>query len=264
MFDISILMPSYNQGDYIRRAIDSVLSQRSCRVQLIIMDGGSTDQTLSVLKSYDSRITYRSEPDRGQSHALNKALDMASAPVIGWLNSDDMYLPGTFQHVLSCFKRNSQVALIHGDRILVDYKSKVVGFSVNGPFIPVSKRFNICSETAFWRAGCIPTHRFREDLRFAMDVHFLAFIAKSKPHLYLNKYLGCFRCHSGAKSSTLWEKVAVPEAREVWRSLFGQDIVLDLPTSVSKWNQIRNFLRLPLPYLISFTKSKISNQFRNL
>ena len=101
MYDMSILMPSYNQGDYIRQAIDSVLGQGSCRVQLIIMDGGSTDQTLSILESYSGRIYYSSAPDRGQSHALNKALDMASAPIIGWLNSDDMYLPGAFRSVLS-------------------------------------------------------------------------------------------------------------------------------------------------------------------
>lgn len=162
---------------------------------------GSIDQTLSILESYSGRIYYSSAPDRGQSHALNKALDMASAPIIGWLNSDDMYLPGDFRSVLSSFERNKEVALIHGNRILIDSKSEVVGFSVSGPFNADSNRFNICSETAFWRANCIPMHRFREDLRFAMDVYFLAFIAKAKPHLYLNKYLGCFRCHGESKSS---------------------------------------------------------------
>jgi len=260
MYDISILMPSYNQGDYIRQAIDSVLGQGSCRVQLIIMDGGSIDQTLSILESYSGRIYYSSAPDRGQSHALNKALDMASAPIIGWLNSDDMYLPGAFRSVLSSFERNKEVALIHGNRILIDSKSEVVGFSVSGPFNADSNRFNICSETAFWRANCIPMHRFREDLRFAMDVYFLAFIAKAKPHLYLNKYLGCFRCHGESKSSNLWDKVAVPEAGEVWRSLFGQDVILGTTPPASRSDKLINFLHLPLPNLVSYTKLKLKRQ----
>ena len=257
MYDISILMPSYNQGDYIRQAIDSVLDQKSCRVQLIIMDGGSTDQTLSILESYSGLIYYSSMPDRGQSHALNKALDMASAPIIGWLNSDDMYLPGAFGSVLSSFGGNKEVALIYGNRILIGSKSEVLGFSVSGPFNADSNRFNICSETAFWRADCIPMHRFREDLHFAMDVYFLAFMARAKPHLYLNKYLGCFRCHGESKSSNLWEKVAVPEAGEVWRSLFGQDIILSIAPPVSRSDQLKNFLRLPLPNLISYAKLKL-------
>ena len=91
---VTVVTPSYSQGQFIRATIESVLSQDYPHIEYIIMDGGSTDETASVVKDYASRLTFISEKDRGQSHAINKGFLMARGSILGWLNSDDLYLPG--------------------------------------------------------------------------------------------------------------------------------------------------------------------------
>ncbi len=95
---ISIVMPSYNQVRFIERSILSVLNQDYLNIELIIIDGGSSDGTVDIITKYQKHIAYWvSEPDDGQSHALNKGFARASGQIYGWLNSDDLYLPGAFR-----------------------------------------------------------------------------------------------------------------------------------------------------------------------
>src|SRR5882762_1034753 len=87
---VTVVTPSYNQGHFIRATIESVLSQDYPNLEYIIMDGGSTDATAAVAKDYASRLTFISEKDRGQSHAINKGFHMAQGSILAWLNSDDL------------------------------------------------------------------------------------------------------------------------------------------------------------------------------
>ena len=96
---ITIITPSYNQGEFVGQTIESVLSQDYPDLEYIVMDGGSTDGTLDVLKQYDGRLHWTSEPDRGQSHAINKGLRQASGEILAFLNSDDLYEPGALMKV---------------------------------------------------------------------------------------------------------------------------------------------------------------------
>ncbi|MGA2051925.1 MAG: glycosyltransferase family 2 protein [Opitutales bacterium] len=109
---ISVLTPSFNSEAFIERAIQSVLAQDSDQWEHIVVDGGSTDGTLAILKKYP-RLKWISEPDRGQSDAMNKAFRLSSGDLIGYLNSDDYYEPRVFQHVLDCFA-NSGADLVAG------------------------------------------------------------------------------------------------------------------------------------------------------
>src|SRR5437667_3609670 len=90
----SVVTPSYNQGRFIRATIESVLSQDYPHIEYIIMDGGSTDETASIAQEYSGRLTFISEPDNGQAHAINKGFRIARGEVLSWLNSDDIILPG--------------------------------------------------------------------------------------------------------------------------------------------------------------------------
>ena len=116
---ISVVTPSFNQGQFIEETIRSVLLQGYPNLEYIIIDGGSTDNTLEVIRKYEPWLTYWvSEPDRGQSHAINKGIGKAMGEILFWLNSDDLVLPSVFFRIAKMFR-------IHLDVLLIDRKSVV-------------------------------------------------------------------------------------------------------------------------------------------
>ena len=117
---LSILTPSYNQGDFIEKNINSVMNQDWDDIEHIILDGGSTDNTLSILKKYP-HLKWVSEPDEGQADALNKGLQMASGDIVGWINSDDYYEANIFREVITIFE-NEPVKWVIGN-IFMTYPS---------------------------------------------------------------------------------------------------------------------------------------------
>ncbi len=121
---ISIVTPSFNQAHFIEQNIQSVLQQQYPNVEHLIIDGGSTDGTVDILKRYPHLI-WVSEPDRGQTNALNKGFKLATGEIVGWLNSDDTYCEGAFHHVIEAF-RNPDVNALCGNGFEVDEEGKVL------------------------------------------------------------------------------------------------------------------------------------------
>ncbi|MDV7349643.1 glycosyltransferase family 2 protein [Halorubrum distributum] len=119
---ISIITPSYNQIDFIEKNIQSVCSQDHDKIEHIIIDGGSNDGTLDILEKYEDEYNLRwvSEGDRGQSHAINKGVEMACGELIGWQNSDDFYVGNALDLVAKEYRRNSNIDVIYGDTLIVD------------------------------------------------------------------------------------------------------------------------------------------------
>jgi len=103
---VSIVMPSFNQVEFIERSILSVLSQTYPNVELIVIDGGSTDGSVEIIRQYKDRISFWiSEPDRGQAHAINKGLAIAKGEWVGWQNSDDVYAENAINELIKCAKK---------------------------------------------------------------------------------------------------------------------------------------------------------------
>ena len=181
---ISIVTPSYNQGDFLEKTIRSVLLQGYPNLEYFIIDGVSTDQSVEIIKKYESWVDFWvSEKDRGQSHAINKGLSKATGELLGWLNSDDYFLPGALFKFAYAYLEDPTVGAIYGQGHMVDEKGAIV-YTPN--LVPVTKEslFGWCFGNDFMQPSCLFTHKawqkvgpIDESLNFVLDVEFWIRIA---------------------------------------------------------------------------------------
>jgi glycosyltransferase involved in cell wall biosynthesis len=201
---ISIVTPSYNCDAFIRETIESVLTQGEKDLEHIVMDGGSNDETIDILKSY-SHLIWVSEKDRGQSHALNKAFALAQGEIIGWLNADDTYEPGTLSKVLSIFKNNPEIDFIGTDIHIIDEQSKRIGFSKGNSFELTQMLVvnTIKQPTVFMRKQMVKKLiGVDESLHYVMDHEFWvrAYVEGFKFKYITSEVFANFRMITGTKS----------------------------------------------------------------
>ena len=124
---VTIVTPSYNQGEYIEATIRSVLEQDYPRIEYLVVDGGSSDDTLEVLSRQTSRVRWISEPDHGQGDAIRKGFALTQGEILAWLNADDVYLPGAVSRVVAAFQESSPVDLVYGNAEFIDRAGAVLG-----------------------------------------------------------------------------------------------------------------------------------------
>ncbi|MEA5448112.1 glycosyltransferase family 2 protein [Leptolyngbya sp. CCNP1308] len=259
---ISIVTPSYNQGKFLEETIRSVLLQGYPNLEYIILDGGSTDNSVEIIKKYQPYLAYwASEIDKGQAHAINKGLKISTGSILGWVNSDDLYARGALNKIAQAFRHNKTCTLVHGNRILLNENSQVTGFSPLSSFEPKTNSYNISSETAFWRREAMEQiGLLKESLQFAMDLEFFGRLYLHGHFLKLDDYLGYFRCYSQNKSSTM-AHVGLEESIREWKSLFGTQFVVGKNTP-SKATLLKSLMLNPitvgLPYL-SYKLSKYAS-----
>ncbi len=203
---VTVVTPSFNQGRFIRATIESVLSQDYPNLEYIVMDGGSTDETASVVRDYAGRLTWISERDRGQSHAINKGFRLGRGEILSWLNSDDVFLPGAVATAVTALQRSPRAGAVYGEVYLMDVAGKVTGrFPATEPFnlwklIHLSDY--ILQQTAFFRRSVLDEVGYLDErLHYVMDWDLLIRIAKRHRLEYVPQYMGCLREYPEAKSS---------------------------------------------------------------
>lgn len=169
---VSVLTPSFDQGRFIGDCIASVANQTYEPIEHIICDGGSTDETLDVLRRAPGHVSWVSEPDRGQSHALNKALAMSRGDVIGWINSDDAYADRrAVELAVSAFERDPGLGVVYGHGLLVSEDNRVLQFIWAPPYRDwvMARTTPFVQPSVFIRHEVISEPFVREDLRYVMD-----------------------------------------------------------------------------------------------
>ena len=221
---VSIVTPSFNQGRFIADTIESVLGQDYPRVEYIVVDGGSTDGTLDVLRRYADRLRWISEPDEGQSQAVNKGWRMARGDILAWLNSDDTYQPGAIHAVADAFMARRDAGAVYGDCDYVSAKGEFLEKYPAHPFdyhtfirtsrsgIPQPSMF--LRRKVFDRVGSVD-----ESLHFALDWEYWIRVGALYPIAYLPQTLACYRVHSTSKSAIEDLRYAIETVR-VYRRLF--------------------------------------------
>jgi len=209
----SIVTPSYNQGDFLEETIRSVLLQGypADRLDYIIIDGGSTDQSVDIIRRYAPFLSsWVSEPDKGQTNAINKGFSKARGHVMGWLNSDDILMPYSLQEIDAVFRNDwaqKQKYVVCGLRYYIDADSNIMMNWTRG--IP-TKRYQqhrniIPQETAYWRREVWEDiGDLDESLHFCMDLEYWQrMLSNGYEFEFIPHYIGGFRQHDESKTHTI-------------------------------------------------------------
>jgi glycosyltransferase involved in cell wall biosynthesis len=207
----SIVTPSFNQASFLAEALRSVKTQHHSDVEHLVIDGSSTDGTLKVLDEYSAttgweHLKWTSEPDRGQSHALNKGFARAQGDIVGWLNSDDRYRPGCFDRVIREFERHPEMDILYGDYCWIDeagHTYKIRREIEFNKFILLYHRVLYIPTTAtFLRRRVFEDgHYLSEHLHYALDFEFFVRLAVHGYRFrHTSAVLGDFRFQRDSKT----------------------------------------------------------------
>ena len=220
---VSIIIPSYNQGKYIKETIDSILAQDYHPFEIFVMDGGSSDETVSVLKSYGNipELKWTSEPDDGVVDAVNKGMAQARGDILTIQSSDDVFLPGALTAAVEKLSQNVDIGLVYGDVQYIDEHSQVTGEDILGEFDlrEYLGRLTYIPQpgTCFTRAAMQHAGGWRKNVSYVADADFWLRIVTKFPVVKLDQFVGLYRYH--------------PEQRDTQREQIARDwetSILDL------------------------------------
>ncbi|MEI7503759.1 MAG: glycosyltransferase family 2 protein [Paludibacter sp.] len=210
---VSIITPSYNQGNYLEETILSVLNQSYQNIEYIIIDGGSSDQSVEVIRKYEDRINFWvSEPDKGQADAINKGLKKASGDLVCWINSDDLLYPNFVSDRVRQFAENESVDFIYGDvdqGIDLTEKSLRKGEKCEFETMLLTLRVPIPQQSTMWRKSMMDKIGYLEQKwHVLLDREYFMRIAFKTKILYIPGSVGFFRNHEQSKSVAEWSRWA--------------------------------------------------------
>ncbi len=225
---ISIVTPSFRQGHFIERTLLSVLNQNYPKLEYYVQDGGSTDNTIAILKSYEDKLSgWVSKKDSGQSQAINHGFANTKGEIMAWLNSDDLLLPGALAVVADYFISHPDIDVVYGNRLLIDENDMEIGrWIMPGHDSDILSWVDyVPQETLFWRRSIWDKAggQIDESFRFAMDWDLLVrFRDAGAKFAHIPRFLGAFRVHEQQKTSAAMNEIGHQEMDRIRKRLHGR------------------------------------------
>lgn len=210
---ISIVTPSYNQSQFIEETIRSVLLQGYPNLEYIIMDGGSTDNSVEIIRKYEPWLTYWvSKTDRGQTHAINKGLERSTGQICSWLNSDDTLLPGVLPKVIGSMRAESGIRIIFASAYYTDEAGRITGVYRGFP-LPAGqrrmtywRRWAVPQPTLFFERKLLSEYGFLdEDYHFSMDYEWMIRVSQRIMPICIPDVIATYRIHQSSKTGN-WQQ----------------------------------------------------------
>lgn len=203
-FPISVITPSYQQAAYLEYTLQSVLAQDFGPIEYLVVDGGSRDGSLEVIRRYSNRLAWWvSEPDSGQAEAINKGLRRARGEVVAWLNSDDLYLPGALAEAVAALRAQPEAGMVYGDAITIDAQGRYLNTLAFGDW-GLAELMNfriICQPAVFMRRSVLERAGLLDpSYHFMLDHHLWVRMASLAPVRHVASLWAAARHHPGAKN----------------------------------------------------------------
>lgn len=221
---VSIVTPSYNQEAYIEDTLRSVMNQSYPNVEHIVTDGGSSDDTIEILEEYETKYNLRwvSEPDEGQSDAVNQGFEKADGDIVGWLNSDDVYFSkNAITSIVDTFESNPETDIVYGDDVFLDESGTIIrarklyDWDYNRMLRWGWWGWTPASEATFYRSDVIDAEKLDDQLEYVLDYEYFLRLGKQYDFHHSEATIAGKRQHEQTKSSNRDE--VEEEARRVLR-----------------------------------------------
>jgi glycosyltransferase involved in cell wall biosynthesis len=204
---VSIVTPSFNQAAFLEETLASVLEQDYPNLEYLVVDGGSTDGSVEIIRRYADRLAWwASEPDRGQAHALNRAFGRTNGEYVGWLCSDDTLLAGAISRLVAELERDPRLVLAYGDAVYTDERSERKDRALSGAWVPeqmvrTAQVPNQQPATLYTRRGWELAGPLDEDAWYYLDFQFTVRLAGVGGGAHVPGTLATYRIHAGGKST---------------------------------------------------------------
>ena len=246
---VSIITPSFNQARYLESTIRSVLDQDYPNIEYIIVDGGSEDGSVEIIRRFSDRLAWWvSEKDRGQTDAINKGFAHAKGEILAWLNSDDTYQPHAIAEAVDCLRDRPEVGLVYGDANFIDENGRIIG---RFPAAQTDYRrlrqgyVHIPQQASFWRADLWrKVGPLDPSFYFAMDYDLWVRLARLVPLVYVPVIWANFRLHGDAKTvaadDRCWPEMLRVHRREGgsrFSIIYGKYLVRRIVAPLIRWRR---------------------------